>query len=88
MLDKMKGLYKLKKQADELKKKMQLITVEVEEKNIHIVMRGDNNVESISINGEENLDIKRAFNRALKETQKKVAKKFQGDLAGFDFPGM
>ncbi len=88
MFEQMKDLYKLKKQADELKKKMQTITIEVEEKNIKVVMRGDNNVEAVYINGEENINVKNAINKATKEVQKKVAKKFQGQLAGMNIPGM
>ncbi len=88
MFEQMKDLYKLKKQADELKKKMQTITIEVEEKNIKVVMRGDNNVEAVFINGEENVNVKNAINKATKEVQKKVAKKFQGQLSEMNIPGM
>jgi len=88
MFNQMKDLYKLKRQADDLKKKMQTITLEVEVKNVKVVMRGDNNVEAVFINGEENPDVKRAINKATKEVQKKVAKKFQGQISGMNIPGM
>ena len=88
MFNQMKDLYKLKKQADDLKKKMQTITVEVEEKNVKVIMRGDNNVEAVFIDGEEKPEVKKAINKATKEAQKKVAKKFQGQLSGMNIPGM
>jgi DNA-binding protein YbaB len=70
----------LKRQADSLKKEMEQIEVEVEEGRIKIVMNGAQEVKSIVYDGEPNIMLERAFNKALKEVQKKVAKKMQGRL--------
>lgn len=83
MFDKAKKLYDLKRQADSVKKQMEEIFVEVEERGVVIKMRGDNRVETLTIDGAEDKRLKEAFNRALKETQKKVAKKMQGQMGDF-----
>ena len=76
-----KKMMGLKRQADAMKKEMQQIKVEVEEGQVKIIMNGAQEVEEVKYNGEENIMIKRAFNRAVKESQKKVAKKMQGRLS-------
>lgn len=76
-----KKLMELKRQADAMKKEMQQIKIEVEEGTVKIVMNGAQEVESIEYNGEQNIMLERAFNKALKESQKKVAQKMQGRLS-------
>jgi DNA-binding protein YbaB len=76
----MKNLYALKKQADEMKKKMEQIVVTVEEGQYEIVIRGDQTIEAVRENGEERNDLKKAFNKALKESQKVVAKKMRNQM--------
>lgn len=87
-LSKLKDLYDLKKQADIMKKRMAAIKIEVECRGVTIEMTGDQNVESVSIDGEDREDIKDAFNKAVKESQKKVAKKLRGELGDLGFPGL
>lgn len=84
----MKNLYALKKQADEMKKKMEQIVVTVEEGQYEIVIRGDQSIEAIRENGEERNDLKKAFNKALKESQKVVAKKMRNQMGDLGFPGL
>jgi len=84
----MKDLYNLKKQADVMKKRMAAIKVEVEHRGVRITMTGDQNVEEVVLEGEEREEIKDAFNKAVKESQKKVAKKLRGELGDMGFPGM
>ena len=83
----MKELYALKKQADEMKKQMEKILVTVNEGDYEIVMRGDQNVEKVTENGEENEELKKLFNKAVKESQKVVAKKMRGQLGDLGLPG-
>ena len=78
---KIKDLYNLKRQADEMKREMEKITVEVEERGVKILMQGDQKVLSVILNGEEDNRLKDAFNKAVKESQRKVAKKMQGRLS-------
>lgn len=81
MFDKAKKLYDLKKQADSMKKQMEQIIVEVEEKGVKIIIRGDQHVEEIFVDGEKNERLKKAVNKAIRESQKKVAKKMRGQLS-------
>jgi len=76
-----KKMMQLKRQADAMKKEMRQIKVVVEEGAVKVIMNGAQEVEKVEYNGEENLMLERAFNRALKESQKKVAKKMQGRLS-------
>ena len=87
MFDKAKELYKLKKQADELKRRMAAIVVEVEEKEVKVVMQGDQEVREVWVDGEEDERLKKAFNKAVKESQKKVAKKMRDQLGDLGLPG-
>ena len=80
-----KKLYELKKRADDMKKQMEEIVVEVEEKGIKVVMQGDNHVQEVWVDGELDVRLKEAFNKAVKEAQKKVAHKMQGQMGDFGF---
>jgi len=88
VFDQIKELNKLRQQAAQLKREMERITVEVVEGRVKIVMRGDQQVESIEVEGEDRPDLRKAFNNAVKESQKKVAKKLAGMASGMKFPGL
>lgn len=88
MLDKLKNLYELRKKSEEMRRKMAGVVLEVEERGIKIVIRGDQKLEEIVIDGEANPRLKEAINKALKEVQKKAAKKVQGDLGDLGLPGL
>lgn len=85
---KAKELFKLKKQADVMKKQMEQITVEVEERGVKIVMQGDQKIREIWVDGADEPRLREAFNKAVKESQKKVAKKMQGQLGDLGLPGL
>jgi len=68
-----------------MKRQMEAITVEVEEKGVRIVLRGDNAVQEVWVDGVLDVRLKEAFNKAVKEAQKKVAKKMQGQMGDFGF---
>jgi len=87
-LGKMKDLYALKKQADQMKKEMEKILVQVFVGNYEISMKGDQTIEYVKENGEERTDLKNLFNNAVKESQKKVAKKMRGRLGELGIPGL
>jgi DNA-binding protein YbaB len=87
MLGKAKDLYKLKKQADQMKRIMAGITVNVDHRGVKLTMQGDQKVVSIKIDGEERDDVKEAINKAVKESQKKAAKKMQGFAGDLGLPG-
>lgn len=88
MFEQVRELNKLRKQAGALKREMEKITVEVTHGKVKIRMRGDQTVEGVEIEGEERHDLKRAFNKAVKESQKKVAKKLSGMVSGMRFPNL
>jgi len=88
MFDKVKGLYNLKKQADSMKKEMEQIFVDYDERGIRIVVRGDNHIEKVEVDGSEDKRLKDAMNDALKEVQKKVQKKMKGELSNLGIPGL
>lgn len=86
MLDKARLAYKFKKQQDELKRRMAAIVVEVEEKGVKIVMQGDQEVQEVLVDGERDERLEKAFNKAVKESQKKVAKKMRDQLQDLGLP--
>ncbi len=88
MLDKLKNLYELRKKSEEMRRKMAGVVIDVEDKGIEITIRGDQHLEKVTIDGEENSRVKDAINKALKEVQKKAAKKVQGDLGDLGLPGL
>lgn len=80
MFDKFKQLADLKKMRDEaMELKRQLATEEVvvEEKDIKVVMRGDQTVKSVIIEGEQQNRLVDVFNKAIKKSQQQAAKKLQ-----------
>ncbi len=88
MFDQVKQLNELRKQGKKLQKEMEHITVDITEGKVRIVMRGDQHIEEIEIDGESRKDIKDALNKAVKESQKKVSKKLSGMLTDFKIPGL
>jgi len=88
MFGRARELYKLKKKADWMKQKMAKIVVEVEVGDITVVMRGDQMVEKVLVDGKEHPGLRKAFNKAVKRSQKEVAKKMRGELADFGIPGI
>lgn len=91
MLDKFqqaKELFNLKKQADMLKKEMEKISVKVYEGDYEIIMQGDQTVVDVLHSGQSMPALVKLFNKAVKESQKEVAKKMKGQFAGLGLPGM
>ena len=88
MFDKVKQLGELKKmrdQAMEMQKALAQEKIEVEEQGIKIVMTGDQRVEQIEIDGEEQNSLKDVLNKAIKKSQEVAARKLQemsGGLGG------
>lgn len=88
MFDKFKQLGELKKmrdQAMEMQKALAQEKIEVEEQGIKVVMTGDQRVETLEINGEEQNSLKDVLNKAIKKSQEVAARKLQemsGGLGG------
>ena len=78
-------LNKLRKQAKELQKELELITEKVEERDIEVKVSGDQKVVYLKVDGQEREDIVEVINKAMKNVQKKAAKKMMemgGGLSG------
>jgi DNA-binding protein YbaB len=88
MFEQMKQLNDLRKQGQKLKSEMERIVVEVSEGDIVIKIRGDQEIEEVVVNGESRNDLKKAFNKAVKESQKEVSKKLSGMLMDMKVPGL
>ncbi len=88
MLDKFQQLKELKKmrdQAMQMQKALSQEKIEIEENNIKIIMTGDQKLEKIEINGQEDNKLKDVLNKAIKKSQEVAARKLQemsGGLGG------
>lgn len=95
MLGKMKDMYKLQKQAKQIKKKLKNIHIEAEEKGVTVTVDGEQNIISIVIADEamENKNtleksIKEAINKATKKSQQIAAEEMKAVMGDMGFPGM
>ncbi|MDP2873859.1 MAG: hypothetical protein Q8N84_01000 [bacterium] len=86
-LQKAKELYNLKKQSDGMKKEMEGIQSEFEEQGVRVVMRGDQQIMELSLDGEDLSRVKEVVNKASHKMQEKMAKKMQGRLGDLGIPG-
>ena len=87
MFDKAKELYEMQRQAKQLQKMLAEESIVVQKGEIKIKIRGDQNIDWVEIDGEQNKDLARAINDAIKESQKVAAKKMQGQMGNFKLPG-
>lgn len=88
MFDKLQQLKKLKQlrdQAMQMQKALRAETIVLEEDNVRVVMTGDQQLQELSINGEDQRRVTEVLNKALKKSQEIAAKKLQemgGGLSG------
>lgn len=88
VFEKLKQLGELKKMRDQavrLQKELAKEQVELEEGGIKVLVSGDQKIQSLQINGEENHRVVEVINKALKKSQKVAARKLQqmgGGLMG------
>jgi len=78
-------LNKLRKQAKELQKELEQITEKVEERGIEVKVTGDQKIVYLKVEDQERNDIAEAINKAMKNVQKKAARKMMemgGGLSG------
>lgn len=75
-------LRKLQSQAKQLQKQLEEIKETVEYGDIQVTVSGDQKMLALKIAGEERKDIVDAINKALKEVQKKAAKKMMEQSGG------
>lgn len=94
MFDKAKDLYKLQKQAKQIKEELKNIHIEAEVDGIIVVIDGEQEVVSVTIPEEEcknpkklQANLVKAFNKAIKKSQQIAAEKMKGVMGGLGFPG-
>lgn len=79
MFDKMKQMYELKKQADQMKKELQSEVIDVTHGDVTVKVDGTQKI--LKLDYPESVDpdkVKDAINKAMDEVQKIAAKKMQG----------
>ncbi len=93
MFDKAKDLYKLQKQAREIKKKLKNTHIEAEQDGVVVTINGEQEVVKITISDdalsnkkalEENIE--KALNKAIKKSQQIGAEMMKDVMGGF--PGL
>ncbi|MDP2671159.1 MAG: YbaB/EbfC family nucleoid-associated protein [bacterium] len=83
MLDKLKQLYELKKQADQMKKELEVEVLEVEVGDVVVKVNAAQKVLNLSYPENTHPDrVRDAINKAMDEAQKVAAKKMQGMMGG------
>ena len=97
MLDQVKKLMEMKKQADILKKELESTIIEVQEtRGIKVVVNGAQIFQSIAIEdslltpankNRIQMDLLKSINTAVKRSQQAAANKMKS-MPGFNFPGL
>ncbi len=92
MFDKAKDLYKLQKQAKQVKQELKNIHIEAEVDGVIVTINGEQEV--VSVTFAEGQDAKKlqdslvkAFNKAIKKSQQIAADKMKDIMGGLGFPG-
>src|SRR5476651_429746 len=97
MFDKVKELMELKKKADQLKKELEAVIIEVNDvRPIKVKINGAQIIQSIEIDesllspAQKNriqMDLLRSINTAVKKSQQAAANKMK-NMPGFNIPGL
>jgi DNA-binding protein YbaB len=88
MLDKLQRVKELKKMRDQavaMQKSLAAEEIEVEEKDVRVVISGDQKIKELSVKGVENQILVDVLNKAIKKSQEIAAKKLRemsGGLSG------
>ncbi|MBL4694781.1 YbaB/EbfC family nucleoid-associated protein [Candidatus Gracilibacteria bacterium] len=93
MFDKAKDLYKMQKQAREIKKKLKKTHIEAEQDGVVVIITGEQEVIEVRISDEAMQDkrmlqenITKCFNKAVKKSQQIGAEMMKDIMGGF--PGL
>ncbi len=92
--DKAKDVYKLRKQAKDMKKKLKNIHIEAEHKGVKIVINAEMEVIDVNISPELTDNklissyVKESFTKAIKKAQLVAAENMKDIMGDFGFPGM
>lgn len=94
MFQKVKDLYKLQKQARDIKGKLKNTHIEAEHEGVKVVINGEQEVIKVEISAEACSDNKRlaenlekCFNKAIKRSQQIGAELMKDVMGDLNFPG-
>ena len=76
---------KMRDQAMQIQKQLQMEQVAVDKNGVHVVITGDQKIQSLESNGRSDDDIREAVNEAVKKSQEVAARKLSqmgGGLKG------
>jgi len=96
MFGKIGDMYKLQKQAKEIKKELKHTHIEADSHGVHVTVDGEQKVVSIEIVDQGLLQnpkkledvLKEALNKALDKAQKVAAEQMKGVMGDLGFPGL
>lgn len=95
MFDKAKDLYKLQKQAREIKRKLKNTHIEAEHEGVIVIINGEQEVIDLRISDEALTDKKKleknvinCFNKAIKRSQQIGAEAMKDVMGDLNLPGM
>ena len=95
MFDKAKDLYKLQKQAREIKKKLKNTHIEAEHEGVIVIINGEQEVQEVKINDEAMADkaklednMEKCFNKAIKKSQQIGAEMMKDVMGDMNIPGL
>lgn len=94
--DKAKDMYKLQRQAKDIKKKLKNMHIEAESEGVIVTIDGEQNMVSVKIpehmlnpENKEKLEkmLENAFNKAIKKSQQIAAEEMKEVMDGLGLPG-
>jgi len=95
MFDKAKNLYRLQKQAREIKAKLKKTHIEAENEGVTVIINGEQEVIEIKISEEAMKDqrkleirLRDCFNKAIKKSQEIGAQMMKEVMGDMNMPGM
>lgn len=95
MFDKAKDLYRMQKQAREIKKKLKNTHIEAEHEGIIVIINGEQEVMSVQISDDAMADkkklqenLEKCFNKAVKKSQQIGAEMMRGIMGDMNLPGI
>jgi len=95
MFEKIKDIYGLQKQAKLVKKELKNTHIEAEVDGIIVIVDGEQEIISITFPENDNTNLKRlgesavkAMNKAIKKSQQIAAEKMKPIMGGLNIPGM
>lgn len=88
MIDEMKNMMALQKRAGEIQEKLGNTHIEADEGKVTVTISGKQECINVVIDGKDQADIVKAFNKALKKSQEIAAHEMKDVMGSLGLPGM